>query len=121
MACVRTGQSCNQSSSNIHDLDVSLRTLIILAEILILHAWVGPGHASADWYITVLKIQMKVCMNGRQVTMEQVYSTISIWSLSHKSIIKATFKSICPVPFSRKFVRKISANYYQCTCERVYF
>ena len=34
---------------------------------------------------------------------------ISSWSLSHKSSIKTTIKSICPVPFSRVF-RKISSK-----------
>ena len=45
-------------------------TLTILAKILILDAWLGPGRASADGYITVLKIHTKRCINGRQLKME---------------------------------------------------
>ena len=41
-----------------------------LAKRLILDAWLGPGCASADGYITVLKIQTKICKNGRKVKME---------------------------------------------------
>ena len=45
-------------------------TLTILAKILILDAWLGPGGASADRYITVLKVQTKRCIDGRQLKME---------------------------------------------------
>ena len=27
----------------------------------------GPGHLSADWYITILKFQMAICKDGRGV------------------------------------------------------
>ena len=36
--------------------DVTLKTLTILAKRLILDAWLGPGRASVDGYITVYKI-----------------------------------------------------------------
>ena len=36
---------------------------------LILDAWLGPECASVDWYI-VLKIQIKMCKDERQVKME---------------------------------------------------
>ena len=49
---------------------VSLKTLTILAKRLILDAWLGAGRTSADWYITALKIQTKICINGKQVKME---------------------------------------------------
>ena len=57
IAFVRTGQQCNQSSSNIHDgsfdknrEQVNLKTFLatILAKRLILDTWLG---ASEDWYI----------------------------------------------------------------------
>ena len=51
------------AKNSIHDLV----TLTILAKRLILDAWLGPGCASADVYITFLKIQMKTCKDGRQV------------------------------------------------------
>ena len=41
--------------------NVNLKTLTILTKRLILGAWLGPGRASADWYITGLKIQTKIC------------------------------------------------------------
>ena len=37
---------------------------------LILDAWLGPLCASADGYIAVLKMQMKICKDGRQVKKE---------------------------------------------------
>ena len=50
--------------------NVNLKMSTILAKRLILNAWLSPGCASADWYITVLKIQTKICKDGRQVKME---------------------------------------------------
>ena len=50
-------------------VDVNLNRLIILAKRLILDAWLGPGRASADWYIAVLKIQLKICIDEEQVKM----------------------------------------------------
>ena len=41
-----------------------LEVLTILAKILILDAWLDPGDASADRYVTVLKIQTKICKDG---------------------------------------------------------
>ena len=49
---------------------VNWKTFTILAKSLILHAWLGPGRASADGYIAVLKIQTKICKDGRQVKIE---------------------------------------------------
>ena len=46
---------------------VNWKQLTILAKWLILDAWLGPGRASADWYSAVFKIQMKRCLDGRQV------------------------------------------------------
>ena len=40
--------------------NVNLKTSTILAKRLILDAWLGPGCALADWYITVLKNQSKI-------------------------------------------------------------
>ena len=71
IACIRTGQWCNQSSSN-----------IILAKRLILDAWVGPGCAFTDWYITVLKIHTKIYKNGRQVKIKTFESITFTWSLT---------------------------------------
>ena len=42
-------------------------TLTILAKKLILVAWVGPGHVSADGYITVLNIQMEISKDESEV------------------------------------------------------
>ena len=50
--------------------NVSLKTSATLAKRLILGTWLGPGCASADGYITVLKIQTKICKDGRKVKME---------------------------------------------------
>ena len=76
---------------------------------IIFDAWLGPGCASEDWYITALTIQTKICKDGRQVKME---SAISIRSLSHKPTIKTIAKSICPVPFSSIFVWNIFCELY---------
>ena len=55
IACVRTGQKCNQSPQTSMMLlwtkivrNVSLKALTILVKSLILDARLGPGHASAD-------------------------------------------------------------------------
>ena len=48
--------------------NINLKTLTILTKRLILVAWLGPGHDSADGYNTVLKIQMEIRKDGRQVT-----------------------------------------------------
>ena len=50
--------------------DVNLKTLTILGNRLILDEWLGPGCASADWYIAVLKLQTKICKDEGQVNME---------------------------------------------------
>ena len=39
-------------------------------KILILDAWLGPEHASADSYITGLKFQIRLWKGERQVKME---------------------------------------------------
>ena len=44
--------------------------LTIVSKRSTLDACLGPERVSADWYITVLKIQMKICKDGRQVKME---------------------------------------------------
>ena len=50
--------------------NVNLITLTILAKRLILDPWLSPGRNSAYWYITVIKIQTKMCKDRRQVKME---------------------------------------------------
>ena len=50
--------------------NVNLKMSTILALRLILNAWLGPGCASADWYITDFKIQTKICKDGKQVKLE---------------------------------------------------
>ena len=50
--------------------NINLKTLTILVKTLILDSWLGPGRASADRYITVLKIQTKTCKDESQVKME---------------------------------------------------
>ena len=68
--------------------------LTILAKRLILDAWLPPEYASADGYITVLKIQMKIRKDERKVKKEShlvlvfLLLCISICSLSHKPTIK---------------------------------
>ena len=47
--------------------NVNLKQLTILAKRLILNTWLSPGRASADAYSAVLKIQTKICIDGRQV------------------------------------------------------
>ena len=47
--------------------NINLKTLTILAKRLILVTWLGPGNDSADGYNTVLKIQMDIRKDGRQV------------------------------------------------------
>ena len=44
---------------------VSLKILTVPPKRLILDARLGPERASADWYITALKIQTKVWIDGR--------------------------------------------------------
>ena len=50
--------------------NVNLKISTILAKRLILDAWLGPGCAPADWCITVLKVQTRICKDERQVKME---------------------------------------------------
>ena len=50
--------------------NVNVKTSTILAKILIFNAWLSPGCASADWYITILKTQIKICKDLIQVKME---------------------------------------------------
>ena len=52
--------------------NVNPNTLTIPTKRLILDVWPGPGGASAEWYIKVLKSQtkIKVLKEGRQVKME---------------------------------------------------
>ena len=73
---VRTGQRCNQSSSNIHngtfDKKANLKTLTILAKGLILDALLGPGRVSVIWYFTVLKKQTKKYIDRRSLKMESI-------------------------------------------------
>ena len=45
--------------------NVNLKTSTILATRLISNAWLGPGCASAGWYITVLKIGTKIGKDGK--------------------------------------------------------
>ena len=76
IAWVRASQKCNQSLSNTHDItfgenkNVNLIILTILPKRLILDAWQGPECVLVDGCITVLKIQMKICKDGRQVKKE---------------------------------------------------
>ena len=121
ITCVRTSQTCNQSFSNIHY--INLKTSTILAKRLILVAWLGPERVSTDGKITVLKIQTEICKNGRWVKMESFKSIIliSYWSLSHKPTFKTTIKSICPLLLLTIFFGKVTANYYQSICDRFYF
>ena len=49
-----------------------LKTLIILEKRLILNAWLGPGCASADWWITVIKIKTKIGKYRKLVKMESL-------------------------------------------------
>ena len=50
--------------------NVNLITLTILSKSVILDAWLGLGRSFADGYITVLKIQMEICTDRRQVKKE---------------------------------------------------
>ena len=77
--------------------NIDLKKLTILAKVLILVAWLDPGRASADGYITVLNIQTEICKNGGRIKIE----------LSHKPTIRAAIKSICSLLFSRIFVWKM--------------
>ena len=58
--------------------NINLKMLSILTKRLILDAYLGSVHGSVDWYITVLKIKMNICIDGRQVKMESLQSTFSI-------------------------------------------
>ena len=46
--------------------NINLKTLFILAKRLIWITWLSTRRVSADGYITVLKIQMKTCKNGKR-------------------------------------------------------
>ena len=50
--------------------NASWKTLTILAKRLIVNAWLSQQRVSVGWYITALKIQTKVCIDGRQVKMK---------------------------------------------------
>ena len=52
--------------------NVNLTTSTILAKRLKLDAWLGPRCVSADLYIRVLKIQMNILKDGRQVKMKSI-------------------------------------------------
>ena len=105
----------------------NLITLTILLKWLTLGAWLGPECASADGYITVLKIQMKICKDGRQVKKESylvlvfLLLPISIWSLSHKPTIENNYQMYLSGTVLKIFVRKFSTNYYQSIVGKVYF
>ena len=58
--------------------NINLKMLTILTKRLILDAYLGSVRGSVDWYITVLKIKMNICIDGRQVKMESLQSTFSI-------------------------------------------
>ena len=133
MAYISAGQWYNQSlSNNIMVLlakivsNINLITLTILAKSLILDAWLGLGCAPADEYITVLKFQMKICRDGRQVKKELhlilmfLLLTITILSLSHKPTFKNNYQMYLSGTVLEIFVRKFSANYYQSIFGRVY-
>ena len=47
--------------------NINSKTLTILAKSLILVTGLRTGHASTVGYISVLKIQMKICKDGRRV------------------------------------------------------
>ena len=71
-----TGQSCNQSPSDIHyntfdknSWQCWFKDFNNFAKIIILVVWLGPGRVLADGYITVIKIQMEICKE-RRVKME---------------------------------------------------
>ena len=99
--------------------NVSLKTLTILAKKINLRCLAGSRTCVCRYvYITALKIQTKICIDGRQVKFLINYFH---WSLSHKSTIKTTIECIYAVPLSRIFFGKFSANYYQCIFDRVYF
>ena len=55
-------------------------TLTILAKKLILVAWVGPGHVSADGYIKVLNIQMEISKDESEVKISKDESEVKIGS-----------------------------------------
>ena len=48
--------------------NINLKTLTILAKRLILLDLLGPERVSAEGYITLLKMQMKICKDRRRVT-----------------------------------------------------
>ena len=52
--------------------NVNLKASTILEKRLILDARLSPECTSADWYITVLKMQMKIYKDGRQVKVESI-------------------------------------------------
>ena len=41
--------------------NVDLKTVNYSHKKIILDSWLGPGCASADWYITALKVKIKMC------------------------------------------------------------
>ena len=51
-------------------ININLKTLTILAKRLMLVACLGPVCVSVDGDITVLKIQMEICKDGRRVNIE---------------------------------------------------
>ena len=47
--------------------NIDSKTLNVLVKMLILVTGLGPGGTSTDGYITVLKIQIEICKDGRRV------------------------------------------------------
>ena len=65
--------------------DVNLKPLTILARRLILDAWLSPGRVSADWYITVLKIQTKIWIQTK--TIKDGIILFNYFQLKFKSLV----------------------------------
>ena len=65
--------------------DVILKALNILARRLILDAWLSPGRVSADWYITLLKIQTKIWIQTK--TIKDGIILFNYFQLKFKSLV----------------------------------
>ena len=83
-----------------------LKALATLAKRLILDDWLGLERASANWKITILKIQTKICKNGskdRVILINYLHLKFKPWANYQNNYQKylsgAVTKNICSENF----------------------
>ena len=91
---------------------VNLKTLNIISKWLFLDAWLGPGRASSDGYITVLKIQTKTCKDKQRWNhFNNQQFLFEVWVIGRSLQQRSKVPVSCR--FQEYFFGKFSAKYYQ--------